>query len=120
MRLILTAIILTMLAQPVWAETVYYCFMKNFVSIEDETPAHYQKERFLMAVTEKEVVFKSEGYLTGSVSLNFYDDVDGSFSGVKFDPAHRVISISFRAPNFRLSVVDPNEVLSLHATCDIF
>ena len=64
MRLILTTSILTLLAQPAWAQTVYYCSMTNLVEI-DRQISRYQPERFKMSVTEEYVHFGSGGYLDG-------------------------------------------------------
>ena len=63
MRLILTTIILTMLAQPVWAQTVYYCSMNVVAKIDSEEIITYKNERFKMSVSAEEIKFESKGYL---------------------------------------------------------
>ena len=120
MRLTLTTIILTMLAQPVWAQTVYYCVMTSFAAIKDGRVEEYKPQRFKMAVTKDEAVFKNDGFLDDfSIAHKAYDPYDGSFVGI-FQKNFVVISMIFQPPDIRFSIIDSNEVAVLHAECDTF
>ena len=81
MRLILTTIILTLLAQPVWALTVYYCETITFDQVTEEKVLITKPYRFKMAVEADEV--KIQG--TDFTDFNF-DRVsltsDGAFNAV--------------------------------------
>ena len=64
MRLILTTIILTMLAQPVWAQKVYYCETTAFAQVSSENEvADIRPYRFKMAVSANSVEFSSADFM---------------------------------------------------------
>ena len=67
MRLILTTIILTLLAQPVWALTVYYRETITFGQVTEENVLIIKPYRFKMAVEADEV--KNRG--TDFTDFNF-------------------------------------------------
>lgn len=121
MRLLLTTIILTMLAPPVWAQTVYYCVMTEFSTISADGLEQYKPERFKMSVDPKQVKFANSGYLRGaSLEVTHYFDGDSSFNA-KADSVFATITIaSFEPPNLFFSAVFNDGVDSFHATCDIF
>ena len=99
MRLILTTSILTLLAQPVWAQTVYYCSMKNLVEI-DRQISRYQPERFKMSVTEEYVHFGSGGYLDGGFMHVREKKQDGGFRAEK-RPLETPMAVAlFEPPDF--------------------
>jgi hypothetical protein len=120
MRLLLTTIILTMLAQPVWAQTVYYCVMTEFSRISADNLEAKEPQRFKMSVDLKEVKFAG-GYLNGvslDVTHNFVSD-----SGLlaKADtPWSTNIIATFKPPNLYLSSIFIDAVDSFHATCEKF
>ena len=61
MRLIFTSIILALLAQPTWAQTVYYCVTTNSVNVTYDGVKSHKEERFKMAVDEQQVQFVGSG-----------------------------------------------------------
>ena len=125
MRLILTTIILTMLAQPVWAQTVFFCVMTEFASVSDSGTKRFVPERFKMSVDQKNVKFGSGGYLDNaamevtryfSYNSSFYAKtvIGGSDNGVPLAIA------KYEPPNFYFSSVMTDVIDSFHATCDKF
>ena len=120
MRLILTTIILTMLAQPVWAQTVYYCSINVVAKIDSEEMITYKNERFKMSVSAEEIKFESKGYLLRKKVLkpNFFGG-DTYFTAQDSTVDGRILA-QFYAPNFSYSRVDANEVISFTATCEKF
>jgi hypothetical protein len=120
MRFILTTIILTMLAQPVWAQSVYYCVMTNLYSIEGAKLKEYEPERFIMMVGKKQVNF-SKGYMSAIVLEVVTAYQDSSFSA-KFDLAEGTpyAIARYEPPHFRYSVVSSKDIVSVQATCEEF
>lgn len=119
MRLLLTTIILTMLAQPVWAQKVYYCETTAFTQIsEEDKVTNVRSYRFKMAVLEDRV--KISG-------ADFYDF---TFDEVKFLSTPEFLAVdymfdfpwtiaSFKPP--RLKVMDLGDTLSsFTAHCEDF
>ena len=121
MRLILTTIILTMLAQPAWAKKVYYCETTAFAQVTQENEVlDIRSYRFKMAVSEDEV--KISG---GEGKLDFsFDYVKLNLDGVGFLAVRYMFDFpwtlaSFRPP--RLEVMDLGENLSsFTAHCEDF
>lgn len=118
MRLILTTSILTLLAQPAWAQTVYYCSMTNLVEI-DRQISRYQPERFKMSVTEEYVHFGSGGYLDGGFMHVREKKQDGGFRAEKRPLGTPMAVALFEPPDFYYSYLAISAV-SFHATCDRF
>ena len=63
MRLLVSTILLTMLAQPVWAKTVHYCETTALAQITDqERVATIKPHRFKMAVSDGSVVIRGKDF----------------------------------------------------------
>ena len=56
MRLILTTIILTMLAQPVWASEFYVCNIKTLVNVSKDGVSEHTGGQFAMGVEKDRYV----------------------------------------------------------------
>ena len=119
MRFILTTIILTMLAQPVWAKTVYHCETVAFASITEENSVdEIRSYRSKMAVLPEKVLFSGEDFLVFG-----FDDLrmsnDGGFHG-KQHFAGDVIAIgNFSPPNLKVLLLRKS-LLSFRAHCENF
>lgn len=68
MRFLLNAIILTLLAQPAWPETVYYCTSDTPVTMKDDLVTKHPPERFKMMVDNQRLKL-----IGGSVSTKVLD-----------------------------------------------
>ena len=118
MRLLLTAIILTMLAQPVWAHKVYYCETKAITQVTIYEVMDIHPVRFKMAVSSEAVKISGEG------NFDFkFDEVD--MTGWGFFAAEywrdRPISLAeFYPPRLKVSVNKPGAILAFFAHCEDF
>ena len=120
MRLFLTTIILTMLAQPVWAQKVYYCETTAFAQITEENEVlDVQSYRFKMAVLEDTV--KISG-------ADFYDytfnEVQLLSNPYAFLAERRMFSFPWTIASFsppRLKIMDLGDTISsFTAHCEDF
>ena len=68
MRFLLNTIILTLLAQPAWAETVYYCTSDTPVTMKEDLINKHNQERFKMMVDNQRLKL-----IGGSVSRKVLD-----------------------------------------------
>ena len=104
-----------MLAQPVCAQTVYYCVMTNAVDITADRTTKIRSERFKMEVDVETITFGSDGIMRGMemTSVNLFRD--GSFVAESHTGTAR-----FAPPEFFYSAVFEHAITSFHATCDQF
>jgi len=121
MRLILTAIILTMLAQSATAEDVYYCTTSALVGIdENNQPVNFNPERFKMLVTNKKVKFGS-GSMLESIELEISDKLDNGTFWANDKFAGKVVTAMAEFGSNRLDfALIRATIVSLRANCDKF
>ena len=119
MRLLLTTIILTMLAQPVWAQKVYYCETTAFAQITKENEVlDVRSYRFKMAVLENEVKISGSAFNFTFDEVQFLT-IPGSFMAVDYMFKFPFTLASFTPP--RLKVIDFQDILSsFTAHCEDF
>ena len=124
MRLILTTIILTMLAQPVWAKNVYYCETTAFAQVTEENEVlEARSYRFKMAVSANEVKISGAEFFSVSFDEVIFTDVSAGFVAVyhfKYLDQLKTFPVTiaaFSPP--QLKVMDFNDTLSaFHAHCE--
>ena len=122
MRLLLTTIILTMLAQPVWAETVYYCETTAFAQVTaDNRVLNIRPHRFKMAVSADEL--KIVGSDPSFLDLTFHKvkfNRDGiGFIAVDYAWGWAWAIAQFNPPQFRLTDLGVS-IRSYNAHCEDF
>ena len=124
MRLILTTIILTMLAQPVWAKKVYYCETTAFAQVTEENEVlEARSYRFKMAVSANEVKISGAEFFSVSFDEVLFADDGAAFAAVyhfKYLDQLKTFPVTiaaFSPP--QLKVMDFNDTLSaFHAHCE--
>ena len=119
-RLLLTTIILTMLAQPVWAKTVYYCDTTAFaqISIHNEV-RNVRSYRFKMSVSPESIEFSSDEFMDFR-----FDEVLIKTDGKGFFAAENLyelpISIGeFDPPQLRVTLMR-GTISAFNAHCEAF
>ena len=128
MRLILTTIILAMLAQPVWAQTVFYCTITNLAEIDRNAITRLPSGRFTMSVDETKVSFaSSDGYpMTEFLNLKVFDVVTTTWFGAvtmkldHYEDGSPIAIVKFNSPDLYFTYVDFLDVFSFHASCEKF
>ena len=120
MRLILTTIILTMLAQQAWAQKVYYCETTAFAQVTKENEVlDVRSYRFKMAVLENEVKISGAEFFNFTFDEVQFLTVSDSFMAVDHRFSFPFTLASFTPP--RLKVMDFGENLSsFTAHCENF
>jgi len=129
MRLILTTIILTLLAQPVWAQKVYYCETTAFAQVTEENEVLKARSyRFKMAVSANEVKISGAEFFSFPFDEVLFDEVLFADDGAAFAAVYHfkyldqlktfpVTIAAFSPP--QLKVMDFNDTLSaFHAHCE--
>jgi len=69
MRLILTTIILTMLAQPVWAKDVFYCLTDNVVGVQKRAAKQMSPARFTVKFAPTEMKASSTYFWPSGITI---------------------------------------------------
>ena len=120
MRLFLTTIILTMLAQPVWAQKVYYCETTAFAQVTQENEiADVRPYRFKMAVSENVVKISGADFFS-----IYFDEVkvtgQGSFFAIAYTRSFPLTLASFRPPNLQVTDLADTQLSAFNAHCEDF
>ena len=121
MRTLLTTIILTMLAQPVWAKTVYYCETLAFSQItNDDKVQNLRPYRFKMAVTSDSVEFSGDDFIP-DLEFNVVRSFgEGSFLGGAVWADVPVASGDFAPPRLTVTANMHDTPFSFTAHCEDF
>lgn len=123
MRLILTTSILTMLAQPVWALTVYYSETITFGQVTDENVLIIRPYRFKIAASADEVKIRGTDFM----DFNFHKvslTSDGAFNAVNhLLPKTQDFAVAigfFSPPMLRVTTIREELIESFFAHCKHF
>ena len=124
MRLLLTTIILTMLAQPAWAQTVYYCLMLNVAQMDTGVVSEYRTQKFSFSLTDEKVIFGSGGYFDGLILEvdMIYEDRSGFVAHRPdlFGVDYTTTVATLEDGQFNYADILENKITVIHATCDKF
>ena len=124
MRLILTAIILTMLAQPVLASEIYVCNIKTLVNVSKDGVSEHTGGQFAMRVEKDQYVKFGEDSFFDGLTMDIELDAlvpsgsDSNFSAVKNMMNTTIAVAIFARPDFYYTMPGLT-IISLHATCEI-
>ena len=116
MRFILTAIILTMLAQPVGASTPYTCFTEEVFGILNGEFVNPEVKPFKINVTDDGVNFVADSFFH-NLSVGTKDTSDHEQFRASFEPS---AFIHFDFPYLYYGSAYPRNTVSLFAICRQF
>ena len=121
MRVLVLALLMMVFTQPVGAESVYYCVMSNFFSLEGDEVKKWKPERFSMSVDKQTVRLGGNGFVEGLTLKITSPQLTKGFAAredlINGDPYGMVM---FEPPNFYYSSFQVNGVSTFSATCNDF
>jgi len=120
-RLLLTTIILTLLVQPVWAKTVYFCETLGFAQISlDNEVLNLRPYRFKMAVTSETVEFSGDDFLPELKFNKVTILEDGEFFAGTDWGGMPVASGKFSPPKLKVAISMYDTPMAFTAHCEDF
>ena len=120
MRLLLTTILLTLLAQPAFAKTVYYCETFGFAQVTDDGEVlDIRPYRFKMAVSRNRVEIRSKDFGDWYLLEPEFAADNKRFRVVQDSLHGGYVAARFKPPELRLVFLN-DPLAAVIAQCDDF